>query len=183
MSTVIRPIVRTKNSQDQIVALKKAMRDQGIHTFGMNSSYKPKWSAQSALRGKSHYVDDDTLSFFNSKVLDAGPIVEGLFYFVRESKSSDFENTCREHDIVYFDVFGSCVEEMRQKSADAVTCSNLKELEHAPQRLFDLDVVEYYQTRLAEKKKQLENEVENFGKALKAADQISLLHGDMAEAV
>ena len=68
-----RPKELPKNSRDQIVALKKAMRNQGIYTFGMNSSYKPKWSAQSALRGKCHYVDDDTLSFFNAKVNDAGP--------------------------------------------------------------------------------------------------------------
>ena len=178
-----RPIEKPKNSRDQIVALKKAMRDQGIHTFGMNSSYKPKWSAQSALRGKCHYVDDDTLSFFNAKVNDAGPIVEGLFYFVRESKDASFDGDGSEHDIVYFDVFGSVVEEMRHKSADAVTCSNAYELSNAPQRLFDLDVVEYYQTRLAEKKKQLENEVENFSKAITKANYISLWHGDMEEAV
>ena len=72
---------------------------------------------------------------------------------------------------------------MRQKSVDAVTCSNAYELSMAPQRLFDIDVVEYYQTRLAEKKKQLEKEVENFGKAIKEADQISLWHGDMEEVV
>ena len=178
-----RPKELPKNSRDQIVALKKAMRNQGIYTFGMNSSYKPKWSAQSALRGKCHYVDDDTLSFFNAKVNDAGPICEGLFYFVRESKDASIDGDGREHDIVYFDVFGSVVEEMRQKSVDAVTCSNAYELSMAPQRLFDLDVVEYYQTRLAEKKKQLENEVKNFGKAIKEADQISLWHGDMEEVV
>ena len=178
-----RPIEKPKNSRDQLVALKKAMRDQGIETFGMNSSYKPKYSAQDALRGKCHYVDDETLRFFNAKVNDAGPIVEGLFYFVRESKDTSFDGDCREHDIVYFDVFGSVVEEMRQKSVDAVTCSNAYELSMAPQRLFDLDVVEYYQTRLAEKKKQLENEIKNFGKAIKEADQISLWHGDMEEVV
>ena len=178
-----RPKELPKNSRDQIVALKKAMRNQGIYTFGMNSSYKPKLSAQNALAGKSHYVDDGTLRFFNAKVNDAGPICEGLFYFVRESKDTSFDGDCREHDIVYFDVFGSVVEEMYRKSKDAVTCSNAYELSMAPQRLFDIDVVEYYQTRLADKKKQLEKEVENFGKALKEADQISLWHGDMEEVV
>ena len=69
-----RPKECPKNTWVQIVALKKAMRNQGIVTFGMNSSYKPKYSAQDALRGKCHYVDDDTLSFFNAKVNDAGPI-------------------------------------------------------------------------------------------------------------
>ena len=171
-----RPIEKPKNSRDQLVALMKAMRDQGIETFGMNSSYKPKWSAQSALRGKCHYVDDDALSFFNAKVNDAGPICEGLFYFVRESKDTSFDRDCREHDIVYFDVFGSVVEEMRQKSVESVTCSNAYELSNAPQRLFDVDVLEYYATRIQEKKKQLENEVENFGNALDAC--IDIFHSE-----
>ena len=178
-----RPKECPKNTWVQIVALKKAMRNQGIVTFGMNSSYKPKYSAQDALRGKCHYVDDDTLSFFNAKVNDAGPICEGLFYFVRESKDTSFDGDCREHDIVYFDVFGSVVEEMRQKSVEAVTFTNSYELTNAPQRLFDIDVVKYYQDKLAEKKKQLENEVGCFGKAIKEADRISLLHGDMEEVV
>ena len=176
-----RPRVLPKNSRDQIVALVKAMRSQGVYTFGMNSSYKPKYSAQDALRSKCHYVDDSTLSFFNAKILDAGPICEGLFYFVRESKDASIDGDGREHDIVYFDVFGSVVEEMRQKSVDAVTCSNAYELSMAPQRLFDLDVVEYYQDRLTQKKKQLESEAENIGKAIDQINKVSLLHGDMEE--
>ena len=72
----------------------------------MNSSYKPKLAAQNALAGKCHYVDDETLKLFNSKVNDAGPILDGLFYFIARVKTPiDVE---RIHDYKYFDIWAHC---------------------------------------------------------------------------
>ena len=166
-----RPIVKPKNEVAMITALRNALRNEaGIYTFEMNQSYKPKYSAQHALRGKCHYVDDDALSFFNAKINDADRILDGLFYWIRESKDTSFDGDCREHDFVYFDLFGSVVEEMRIKSAESVSCSNVRELMKSPQALFDIDVVDYYATRLLEKKGQAEDEVKNLGNAI---DQIA----------
>ena len=47
----------------------------------------PKDNAQVMLRGRTHYVDDDTLRFFGCLIKSAQPSTFGLFYLITESLS------------------------------------------------------------------------------------------------
>ncbi len=153
----------TGTTKEQQLKLRDALDKAGVFHFRMNSSYKPKLSAQNALAGKSHYVDDGTLRFFNSKVLDAGPILNGLFYFIRESKdhSNGFD---RVHDYVYFDCWGNIVDEMRKKS-ERDECYTSAQLAKSEQRWFDVNPLEYYSRELNRRAVQKQAEVERYKKA------------------
>ena len=65
--------------------------------------------AQDQLMGRTHYVDPDSLRFHKSRVLDAFPMLDGLFYVIRESVELDYQNTTRGQRYVVFNVFGSVV--------------------------------------------------------------------------
>ena len=169
----------TGTTKEQRLALRDALDKAGVFHFRMNSSYKPKISAQNALAGKSHYVDDGTLRFFNSKVLDGGPILDGLFYYIRESKdhSNGFD---RVHDYVYFDIWGNIVDEMRKKS-DRDECFSREQLANSEQRWFDVNPLEYYSRELNRRAVQKQAEVEKY----KQADAVafSIFSGKKVEAV
>ena len=74
-----------------------------------HKSYKPLTNAQLNLSGKTHYVDDSTLRFFRSRVLDSFEVHEGLFFVIRESVSADWNHSARVHRLVMFDLKGKCV--------------------------------------------------------------------------
>jgi len=154
----------TGTTKEQQIALRDALDKAGVFHFRQNSSYKPKYSAQNALAGKSHYVDDQTLRLFNVKVLDAGPILEGLFYFIRESKSNGFDHVERIHDYKYFDIWGNTVREMDKKS-ERNECYSTSQLAKSEQRWFDVNPLEYYSRELARRAVQKQAEVERYKKA------------------
>lgn len=77
--------------------------------FYREQSSKPKWNAQRNLQGRTHYVDDETLRFHKSRVLEARHIENGLFFYIITSDAVDMHNTKREFRFVIFDVFGSVV--------------------------------------------------------------------------
>lgn len=85
----------------------KLSRTQHLYQFRGYSS--PTDCAQDQLRGKTYYVEPDTLRFHKGRVLAARPLHEGLFYWIFESCSLDYENTRRGFRAVLFDLFGNTV--------------------------------------------------------------------------
>lgn len=68
----------------------------------------PKHYAQNELAQLTHYVDDDTLRFHKSKILDCGQF-KGLIFWLVESVALDMENSKRGFRYVAFDVSGRVI--------------------------------------------------------------------------
>ena len=78
-----------------------------------NESSDPKYNAQRNLNGRTHYVDDDTLRFHKSRVLETHITDEGLLFALVESYAADPDNHKRLFRPVIFDVFGSVIERLK----------------------------------------------------------------------
>lgn len=74
------------------------------------SASSPKVQAQQALRGLSHYVDDDTLRFFDCRILDCSVLAGGLVLGVIEKMPNLDNSRIKECRYVLFDVFGNVIE-------------------------------------------------------------------------
>ena len=81
----------------------------------------PKLIAQDCLRGRSYYVEDDTLRYHKSRILDAGIEASGLLFTIVESYAVDYGNTSRLYRGVVFDMFGGVV--YREGLEDGYTTS------------------------------------------------------------
>jgi hypothetical protein len=75
-----------------------------------NASSYPKLNAQRNLQGRTHYVDDDTLRGFHSRILSARATHEGMLFAITTSDAGDYQNRTRVHRYVIFDVFGTVLE-------------------------------------------------------------------------
>jgi hypothetical protein len=75
-----------------------------------NESSDPKHNAQRNLIGRTHYVDDDTLRCFKSRILSARDHDGGLLFSIVISDALDMHNTKRGFRFVIFDVFGTVLE-------------------------------------------------------------------------
>jgi hypothetical protein len=75
--------------------------------FFRNESSDPKRNAQRNLSGRTHYVDDDTLRFHKSRVLQDAISDGGLLFALVESYAVDYQNTRRLYRPVVFDIFGT----------------------------------------------------------------------------
>ena len=76
-----------------------------VELFGHKSS-DPKRNAQQNLNGRTHYVDDDTMRFFGSRIISARPTDDGLFFRIVESVATDHNKSRRGFRVVVFDLFG-----------------------------------------------------------------------------
>lgn len=74
-----------------------------------NMYMRPKADAQHNLRGRSFYVDDDTLKYHKARVLNCAPACDGLAYWIIESYAVDYENRSRAFRSVVFDICGNIV--------------------------------------------------------------------------
>jgi hypothetical protein len=79
-----------------------------VELFGHKSS-DPKHNAQKNLNGRTHYVDDDTLRFFGSRIISAYPTDDRLFFKIVESVATDHNKSRRGFRVVVFDLFGCAV--------------------------------------------------------------------------
>lgn len=75
-----------------------------------NESSTPKWNAQRNLQGRSHYVEDDSLRFHKSRILETTITDDGLLFALVESVALDMNNTSRGFRPVVFDVFGNTID-------------------------------------------------------------------------
>jgi hypothetical protein len=66
-------------------------------------------NAQAMLSGRTHYVDDSTLRYFNSRITGAQPSCFGLFFVITESVGKDSRNGARGFRTVLFDINGKVV--------------------------------------------------------------------------
>lgn len=87
-----------------------------FYPYENNSSYA-KTRAQSALKGRTFYADDDTLRFHKSRILESGVSHKGLLFWIIESVALDYENTKRAFRPVVFDVTGRTVERKNKEDA------------------------------------------------------------------
>lgn len=78
--------------------------------FYRDESSNAKWDAQRNLSGRTHYVDDDTLRFHKSRILNTYVVDGGLLFALIESCALDMHNTKRGFRFVVFDVFGTVLE-------------------------------------------------------------------------
>ena len=75
--------------------------------FFTRLSSDPKRNAQMNLKGRTHYVDDDTLRYFRARILMTRETDNGLLFAILESASADPEHKSRIFRGVVFDVFGT----------------------------------------------------------------------------
>jgi hypothetical protein len=155
----------TGTTKDQRLAFIKILNQAGVYEYRENYYSKPKYSAQQQLRSKGHYVDDDTLKVFGAKILDAEPILDGLFYYIRESKRDGFDGFERIHSYVYFDIFGNVVEKMREKAKND-ECYSPRQLDLSDQAYFKINPIKYYTEKLAELAERKETEVQKYRDAI-----------------
>lgn len=120
------------------------LRQAGAKLFENRYYSTGKANAQDNLRGVSHYVDDNTLRYFKSRICDATEIMDGLFFKIVESVALDMHNTERGYRVVVFDVFGSVVER-----ASLDDCHKTRKKAERNFH-FVLDVQAYYAKRLRE---------------------------------
>ena len=76
--------------------------------FRCESSYSD-CDAERNLRGRTHYLDPDTVKYFKSRVLAAGRSHENLIYYIAESVNSRPDHGGYNKRFVAFDVFGTVV--------------------------------------------------------------------------
>jgi hypothetical protein len=106
----------------------------------------PRDNAQVMLRGRTHYVDDDTLRFFGCLIKSAQPSTFGLFYLITESLS--LPTGGRGFRTVLFDLGGQVVyrpelAEMQNKTEKA---------EKAFYKWFEtFDIETYYRDQIRER--------------------------------
>lgn len=85
-------------------------RETKMPTLYRNESSYPKNNAQRNLAGRTHYVDDDTLRGFHSRVISARETDGGLLFAIVTSDAKDYQNRARGFRYVIFDLFGTVVE-------------------------------------------------------------------------
>ena len=76
-----------------------------------------KINAQRNLQGRTHYVDDDTLRCFRSRIDYAGHHAGGLLFAIVTRDSLDHEHKTRGSRYVIFDLFGTVIERTKMEEA------------------------------------------------------------------
>jgi hypothetical protein len=84
--------------------------DMNLNLYQDKGYTSPKLVAQYNLQGRTHYVDDSTLKFHHSRVIDYGVHFGGLMFSIIESCALDMNNTKRGVRFVVFDIAGGVVE-------------------------------------------------------------------------
>ena len=110
-------------------------------------SYNPRYNAQHNLRGRTHFVDDDTLRHFSGRVLSAYDSADGRLFVVVHSQRENWDNANRIFSYAIFDLAGcvvagrvqsyktaakarkECAEMLALLDADQITLDALSHLE------------------------------------------------------
>jgi hypothetical protein len=76
-----------------------------------NESSNPKWDAQENLKGRTHYVSDDTLRYHKSRILQTRIAFDGLIFGLVESIPAPRPNAMlgRGMRYVIFDLLGNVI--------------------------------------------------------------------------
>jgi hypothetical protein len=147
-------------------AIKKALIEANARPFQERYFSQPKYEAQEALLGRTHYVTDSTLRYFHARITDARPIMEGLFFEIMESSSKDMYNTARGFRVVVFDVFGETVYRPNIEGMKSTSAAARK----AYKTEFAIDPAAHYAEKLQSRARTLAREAEAL---TKAAEQVA----------
>lgn len=146
--------MKTITTQDEIKAIITALQAIHVRPFCCESS-DPKINAQRNLRGKTHYVDDDTLRWHKSRVCSAHTLHGGLLYRIICSDALDMNNTTRGFRAVVFDVFGTTVDRPTLEEASKTSQAALKVSDS-----HTLDLTAHYREAIAGQIKHKQDELE-----------------------
>lgn len=145
--------MKTKTTPEQIQSIVNALGKIHVRPFQRESS-DTKHDAQRNLRGRTHYVDDDTLRFHYSRITGGHAEHSGLVYVLTTSDALDMHNTRRGFRTVIFDVFGTVVSRPDLEHARSTSAGAQKVAE-----AFELDLVAHYReaitSRIANQKQDL----------------------------
>ena len=87
-----------------------------------------KYEAQDQLKGRTHYVDDDSLRFHHCRIIQCDISHNGMLFWLIESVSMDMNNTKRGFRYVVFDVFGNVISRHDLKDCVSTSKKAYKEL-------------------------------------------------------
>jgi hypothetical protein len=121
-----------------------AISGLNLGLYGYKSSHA-KYNAQENLRGKTHFVDDDALRFFGSRISRASDTCSGLLFYVIESSYLDMAKTKRGFRYAVFDLFGN---EVARQTLDEALPTSEKAYKAMYNRINSLDVAEHYRQAL-----------------------------------
>lgn len=106
--------------------LAAALRLTGIYPFQSHSCHAD-YDAERNLRGRTHYVDADTLKGFQARILDSGLYAKGvpgwecsdaLIFWIVESVNSRPDHKGKNKRFVAFDVFGTVINDRASLSGE-----------------------------------------------------------------
>lgn len=144
--------------------LVNALQRAGLNTYDDRGS-NPKACAQSALMGRTHYVDPSNLRFHKARITSAQPISMGAFFVLVESCAADYHNTRRTFRAVCFDIFGTTVYHPDLDSGSTSTETAIK----AFYKFWnEFNQVVYYQEKLKDKTRRTQEAEIVFNQTLKA---------------
>lgn len=142
--------------------LKQILESTGARLYAQRYC-DPKADAQENLTGRTHYVDDSSLRFHKSRILNAHTLADGAFYYVITSDALDWDNTRRGFRYVLFDVFGTVVDRLPLEES-------FKTSDKATKALYayfkNLNVIDYYIGRLQQRATRATNELAALNDAL-----------------
>jgi hypothetical protein len=95
-----------------------AFDNRQFHSACLNTA---KANAQEMLSGRTHYVDDSTLRYFNCRITSAQPVDFGMFFRITESIGRDGFNGKRGFRCVLFDINGQVVYRPSLEELDATS--------------------------------------------------------------
>lgn len=96
--------------------------------YEKRSSY-PKPCAQENLSGRTHYVDDDSLRFHDSRILWARPLCDGLLFAIIESVATEYRGSKRGFRYVVFDLFGNVVSRVSLEECERTSAAAHRKLD------------------------------------------------------
>jgi hypothetical protein len=110
--------MKTKSPRPATLARAQAgLRAAYLRTFDCQSC-DYKYNAQRNLQGRTHYVDEDTLKGFGSRILNSGNDQTGMVFWLIESVSTKPHDGKRNKRFVAFDLFGTVVNDRATLSTD-----------------------------------------------------------------
>jgi hypothetical protein len=124
-----------------------------------------KRQAQQNLEGRTYYASDETLKYHHSRILDAEPIMSGLFFKIVESAALDMNNTQRGCRVVVFDLWGRTAHHPSLSDCVATKAAAIKLFE----KEFSIDAAGYYRDELIRRAERMKKEA---ALMIEAAEQL-----------
>lgn len=150
----------TTTTPEAIAAIIAALSKIHVRPFERKSC-DTKRNAQQNLDGKTHYVDEDTLRWHKSRVLEARALHGGLLFEVVASDAMDMHNTKRGFRVVTFDLFGTTIDRPKLDEATATKAAAIKRSDGQT-----IDLVAHYQAAIAHELRNREREAAELREAL-----------------